>query len=95
MGVLQLNFGCRCRGRLCVTNKNEMANQRHPDRRRFQTWIMERDSEVLKQVAEKEGLSYSELLEVMTIILEEKLEKQSKQFKEIKDTVKYKQRGNQ
>jgi len=69
-----------------------MANQRHPDRRRFQTWIMERDSEVLKKVAEKEGLSYSELLEVMTIILEEKLDKQKKQFKEIKDIVKYKQR---
>ena len=69
-----------------------MANQRHPDRRRFQTWIMERDSEVLKNTAEQEGLSYSELLEVMTIILEEKLEKQKKQFKEIKDKVKYKQR---
>lgn len=53
---------------------------------------MERDSEVLKQVAEEEGLSYSELLEVMTIILEEKLKKQKKQFKDIKDTVKYKQR---
>ena len=53
---------------------------------------MERDSEVLRKVAEKEGLSYSELLEVMTIILEEKLNKQKKQFKEIKDTVKYKQR---
>jgi len=69
-----------------------MANQRHPDRRRFQTWIMERDSEVLRKVAEQEGLSYSELLEVMTVILEEKLNKQAKQFKEIKDTVKYKQR---
>ena len=53
---------------------------------------MERDSEVLKNTAEQEGLSYSELLEVMTIILEEKLEKQKKQFKEIKDKVKYKQR---
>ena len=53
---------------------------------------MERDSEVLKNTAEQEGLSYSELLEVMTIILEEKREKQKKQFKEIKDKVKYKQR---
>jgi len=53
---------------------------------------MERDSEVLRKVAEQEGLSYSELLEVMTVILEEKLNKQAKQFKEIKDTVKYKQR---
>ena len=69
-----------------------MANKRHPDRKRFQVWIMERDLNVLQSVAEKEGLSLPELQEVLTILLEEKLKNNKTEFKKLKDKVKYKQR---
>jgi len=69
-----------------------MANSRHPDRKRFQVWIMERDLNVLQSVAEKEGLSLPELQEVLTMLLEEKIKKNKTEFKKLKDKVKYKQR---
>ena len=69
-----------------------MANKRHPDRKRFQVWIMERDLTVLQEVAQKEGLSLPELQEVLTMLLEEKLKKSKSEFKKLKDKVKYKQR---
>jgi len=72
--------------------KEHMANTRHPDRKRLQLWLMERDLDVLKKVADKEGLSMPELQEVMTMLLEEKLKKEKAGFKKLKDKVKYKQR---
>jgi len=40
-----------------------MAGDRHKDRRRLNAWIFERDFDVLKKVAEREGISVTALIE--------------------------------
>jgi|TARA_Y100000592_G_C5305398_1_gene237513 uncharacterized protein YidB (DUF937 family) len=43
-----------------------MPNQRDPNKKKLQTWMFEKDINVLKEVAKKEGLSLSELLTQLT-----------------------------
>lgn len=40
-----------------------MSGDRHKDRRRLNAWIFERDFDVLKKVAEREGISVTALIE--------------------------------
>tara|TARA_R100001443_G_scaffold78100_2_gene85462 strand:+ start:1940 stop:2101 length:162 start_codon:yes stop_codon:yes gene_type:complete len=49
-----------------------MPNQRDPDKRKLQTWMFEKDLNVLKQVAKDEGMSLSELLTALTKELKRK-----------------------
>ena len=51
-----------------------MPNQRDPKKKKLQTWMFEKDINVLKEVAKREGLSLSELLTQLT----NELKKQNK-----------------
>ena len=51
---------------------SSMPNQRDPDKRKLQTWMFEKDLNVLKQVAKDEGISLSELLTALTKELKKK-----------------------
>ena len=48
-----------------------MAGDRHKDRRRLNAWIFERDFDVLKKVAEREGISVTALIEKLIAELRE------------------------
>ena len=52
-----------------------MPNQRDPDKRKLNAWMYERDIEVLKAVAEEEGITLTDLLVRLTDELRKKNKK--------------------
>lgn len=43
-----------------------MANQRHPDKKHFATWMFEKDEKELRKAAEESGLSMNDFLKELT-----------------------------
>jgi len=52
-----------------------MPNQRDPDKRKLNAWMYEKDIEVLKAVAEEEGITLTDLLVRLTDELRKKNKK--------------------
>ena len=59
-----------------------MANQRHPDKKHFSTWMFEKDAKALRRAAEESGLSMSEfLIELLKLYNKVRKEKPEAVFK--------------
>jgi len=69
-----------------------MANQRHKDRKRFQTYIWSYDKDQIKSMTDKEGISNSEWIEIANQATIKLRNEFPELFKEVKDAVKYKKR---